>query len=517
MASIVASFDYAAQRWPGRAAFVQDERTIGYAEAEDFTHRCALALRANGIARGMKVAVLSPNDAVAFCCILGILRSGAVWQSVNARNAIVDMIAQFQDFDTEYLLYHSSFEAEVPGILAACPGIRGTVCIDRAGGNGPALAQWLEGHSGRFPSVHAAADEFCMIFGTGGTTGRSKGVMLSHRNIATMAVNYALAMPYETAPIHLAAAPLTHAAGFLCFWILAAGGCNVVLPQARPKAILEAIERHRVSIVFLPPTVVYMLLAEPDVRRHDYGSLRHLFYGAAPMAVDKLKEAIGVFGPVLCQGFGQTEAPCACTFLPAEDHVVDGDAREERRLRSCGRPLPFTEVALMDEAGQLLPPEQPGEIVLRGDIVMLGYYKNPEATAETFAHGWHHTGDIGVIDADGYVYIVDRKKDMIITGGFNVFPSEVEQVIWGHPAVQDCAVVGVPDEKWGEMVTAVVEAKPGMSVDADELIALCKARLGSVKAPKRVEVWPSLPRSPVGKVMKRTIRERFWQGRERAV
>lgn len=514
--SLVNAFDYAARRFAGRAAFVQGEERIDYAAAAAFSHRVAAGL-GRQLARGDKVAVLSPNEAWSFIAVLGILRGGFVWLPINARNALADTIAQVDDFDCDCLLYHSSFEADVARIRASVPRIRLLLCLDRPGQAAPALRDWLADAPATAPPLDLAADEVCMMFGTGGTTGRSKGVMLMHRNVMAMIGNFLAAMPYGEPPVYLAAAPLTHAAGFMCFWIMATGGSTIVLPTANPRAVMQAIEQHRVTTLFLPPTVIYMMLADPEVRHYDYRSLKHFIYGAAPMAADKLKEAVAVFGPCMAQGYGQVEAPCSLTFLPPEEHRLNGDATSERRLTSCGRAMPYSEVAIMDDAGHLLGPEQAGEIVARGDLVMLGYYKNPEATAETAAHGWHHTGDVGLMDADGFVYIVDRKKDMVITGGFNVYPSEVERVLWSHPAVQDCAVIGVPDEKWGEAVKAIIELKPDATASEADLLALCRVRLGGVKAPKSVEFWPQLPRSPVGKVLKRAIRERFWAGRARQI
>ena len=235
------------------------------------------------------------------------------------------------------------------------------------------------------------------------------------------------------------------------------------------------------------------------------------------MSVDKLKECLNVFGPVMTQSFGQAEAPMFCTYLSPEEHLVIGSNTKEKRLASCGRQTLQMRVRIMDDEGNLLPANERGEIVVSGNLVMTGYYKNPEATEEVSAFGWHHTGDIGYVDDDGYVYIVDRKKDMIITGGFNVYPSEIEQVIWGHPSVQDCAVIGAPDEKWGEAVKAVVELKPGCTLEEEEVISLCKKALGSVKAPKSVEFWKTLPRTPVGKVRKKDIRASFWKEGERAI
>ena len=235
------------------------------------------------------------------------------------------------------------------------------------------------------------------------------------------------------------------------------------------------------------------------------------------MAIDKLRQCLKIFGPVMAQCFGQAESPMFCALLTAEDHNVIGDPAREHRLASCGRPALLTPMAIMDDDGNIMPRGEHGEIVVRGNLVMKGYYKNPEATAEVSQFGWHHTGDIGYLDDEGYLYIVDRKKDMIISGGFNVYPSEVEQVIWSHPAVQDCAVIGVPDEKWGEAIKAVIELKPDATVEPEAIIALCKENLGSVKAPKTVDFWDELPRSPVGKVRKKDIRDTFWQGQARRI
>lgn len=246
-------------------------------------------------------------------------------------------------------------------------------------------------------------------------------------------------------------------------------------------------------------------------------SLKNLVYASAPMSVDKLVEAIEVFGPVLTQTYGQAEACMICTFFSPEDHVEALKSNNRHRLASCGKISPLVRLEVMDEEGRLQPRGERGEIVVRGGLVTSGYYNNPKATEEASTFGWHHTGDIGVIDADGFVYIVDRKKDMIISGGFNVFPSEVEQVLWSHPAVQDCAVIGVPDEKWGEAVKAVVELKPGAAVAAEELIGLAKEKLGGVKAPKSVDFIAALPRSPVGKVLKKDLRAPYWAGHDRKI
>jgi acyl-CoA synthetase (AMP-forming)/AMP-acid ligase II len=344
--------------------------------------------------------------------------------------------------------------------------------------------------------------------------------MNTHRSAQTFCAHFMIGCRYDAddRPVNLAAAPMTHTAGLLSVPCTARGGTVVVVTRPDPGLLLAAIPKYKVTELFLPPTVIYRLLDIPDLgRKVDFSSMKYFMYGAAPMSVEKLKQAIQVIGPVMMGGYGQTEAPASIAYLPPGEHFVDGEIASDERLSSVGRPNPLIRVELMDDANEILPRGQTGEICVRGDLVMKGYYKAPEKTAEAIVDGWLRTGDIGHLDAEGYLHITDRKKDMIITGGFNVYPSEVEQVIWGHPAVQDCAVIGVPDEKWGEAVTAVVELNSGQQVSADELIALCKEKLGSVKAPKSVDFVDALPRSPVGKVLKKDLRARYWQGRQNKI
>ncbi|MCK9542993.1 MAG: AMP-binding protein, partial [Novosphingobium sp.] len=289
----------------------------------------------------------------------------------------------------------------------------------------------------------------------------------------------------------------------------------VVLPKFDAAEVIRAIERHRVTYMFLPPTAVYMLLAEPGVREADLSSLEYISYAGAPMSLDRLKEAIDVLGPVMNASFGQTEAPMCVTAMPPHEHL---DASGElAHPGSCGRANLLSIVEIMDDDGNVLGPGERGEIVVRGPLVMQGYYRNPEATAEVSAFGWHHTGDIGMRDEAGWFYVVDRKKDMIISGGFNVYPAEVEQALMADPQVQDCAVIGVPDEKWGEAVVAVVEPRAGGTVDVDALLAGVRDRLGPVKTPKAVEVMESLPRSNAGKVLRGELRKARWEAAGRTI
>jgi acyl-CoA synthetase (AMP-forming)/AMP-acid ligase II len=360
------------------------------------------------------------------------------------------------------------------------------------------------------PAEAAPLDDLAMIVGTGGTTGRPKGVMLTGTNLETMTAITLMSYPWPdppTRPTYLALAPLTHAAGVLCFPVLCRGGSVVVMRAPDIGAFLGLVEEQRVTHTFLPPTLIYLALDHPALAGTDLSSLQCFWYGAAPMSATRLEEALDRIGPVMAQLFGQTEAPMMVSTMPPRDHFLPDGSVARERLSSAGRPSPLTTVAIMSEDGTLLPAGERGEIVVRGSLVMRGYYRNPSATAEASAHGWHHTGDIGYLDAEGFLHIVDRAKDMVITGGFNVYSTEVEQALMQHPAVADCAVIGLPDEKWGERVTAVIQLRPGLRLDRGELKDFVKERIGSVKAPKQVEVWPDLPRSKVGKVLKTEIKK----------
>jgi acyl-CoA synthetase (AMP-forming)/AMP-acid ligase II len=509
-------FDKGVELDPDRLFLVDDVNRRTYGETRILSHRIANAFRRAGIAPGAKVAVLSGNAARAFECVIGLLRAGCVWVPVNARNTLEDSIYALDHTDTEVLLYSRTFRDIVPGLRSACPRISRAICIEEEDAPHLSLDRFVQGEPDRAPEVRGAIDDVVTLFSSGGTTGAPKGVMMTHLAWLTWIAASQRLLWHEHA-IHLVVAPMTHAAGGVTLMMSAMGATNVILPGFDAQRVMSAIERHRVTHLFLPPTAVYRLLAHPEVRRHDYSSLRYFNYASAPMAPEKIKEAIEVFGPVMMTGFGQTEIGPNATFFSPEEHRKVLASGDERRLASCGRPTLFARVEVMDEQGRLLAPETHGEIVVRSSAVMKGYYKNPDETARVSVHGWHHTGDIGFKDRDGWVYLIDRKRDMIISGGVNIFPSELEKAIVAHPAVQDCAVVGVPDPEWGEAVKAVMELKPGAAVEVAELAAFCRLRLASYKIPKSFEIWPELPRSVAGKVLRRKVRERFWQGRERLI
>jgi fatty-acyl-CoA synthase len=496
--------------------------TLSYGDVQRLSGQIAGALERSGIGPGDKVAILSANDPVAFSCVFGISRAGAVWCPVNPRNEAAENRDLLDFFDCRCLIFQAAFGPLVAKIRPDLPKLTALVCLDGEFAGATPFADWIgSGPAALRPAADPAAvpgavpgGDLVMLVGTGGTTGRPKGVMLTAGNIETMSALTLMSYPFQPRPRYLALAPLTHAAGVLCFPVLTLGGEIVIMPRPDLADFLTLIERHRITHTFLPPTLIYMLLDHAALDAAGTASLQCLWYGAAPMSASRLEEALARLGPVMGQLFGQSEAPMMIsTLAPAEHFRADGSLAIER-LSSAGRPTPLTTVAIMDDEGHLLGPGQRGEIVIRGSLVMAGYYKNPDASAEASRYGWHHTGDIGYLDEESFLYIVDRAKDMIITGGFNVYSAEVEQVLLAHPAVQDCAVIGLPDEKWGERVTAVIQLRPGQAVTREEVQAFVKERLGSVKAPKQVEVWPDLPRSKVGKVLKTEVKAELKAGPE---
>ena len=490
-----------------------------YRDVGEMTHRIAVGLARTGVVPGDRVAVMSSNHPIAFVCMLAVLRADAAYVPLNPRSTPQELGPLLEATDARHVLYDPALSAQLealrPVVGHDLRGVR--ILPEPALSDDPCLDDLLGAPGARAPWSRAGGEDPAWIVGTGGTTGRPKAVVIPHRALMTQTYGFIAHCP-ETHPVQIAAAPLTHAAGGLTFPVLMQGGTTVIHRGVDVAAIMRDIAKYAATRLFLPPTAIYSMLAHPEVEEHDYSSLRYFLYGAAPMSTDKLREARRVFGPVMTQFFGQSEAPMICTFMSPEDHEeAFNDPAKADRLASAGRESLVARVAILAPDGEQLPTGEVGEIAVRSDLRMTGYLDQPEATAQVDrGDGWHGTSDLGLMDADGYVYIVDRARDVIITGGFNVYPSEVERVLWSFPEVRDCAVIGIPDDHWGEAVTAVVEPVDGATIDADALVAACKRELGSVKTPKSVIVR-ELPRSSVGKVLKKDLRAEYWVGRSRMV
>ncbi|WP_417320134.1 AMP-binding protein [Emcibacter sp.] len=515
-------FDKGVELAGDRLAFIEGDKQMTFRELQAETIRFAGALDADGAAHQSTVAIYAPNHWSVLVTLLGLWRFGAKWIPVNAKNSVDTNIQYLSYVRCERLFYHSSMSAEVEQLLANVPSIKTAVCLDQANGDHPSLEDFMtRGNSSGWTEdcdAFGLLDEIVGIFPTGGTTGPSKGVNVTNLGWGTMLSTAAgfWDVP-DTKPVCLVTAPLTHAAGPVTVATLSLGATQIILPGFDAGKVLAAIQEHKVTHIYLPPTALYGLMDHPDLKKYDLSSLKVFLLVGSPVAPDKLRQAVEIFGPCMCQCYGQVESPMVMTWLDPATVAKAAAGDHPERLASCGRATPHVRLGIMDDDGNLLPPGERGEIVSRGPLVSHSYFEKPEATEEVRTHGWHHTGDVGYRDEDGFFFIVDRKKDMIITGGFNVFSAEVEATVLELPQILECAVIGTPHEKWGEAVTAICVLAEGASITGEEVIAHCKARIGSVKAPKKVEFWPELPKTPANKLDKKTIRQKFWGDSSRNV
>jgi fatty-acyl-CoA synthase len=530
-------FDKAAEAYVTRTALVDRGVRYSYWEAQQITTRIARSMWANGLRGEKRAAIFSPNDARVLLAMIAIMRSGGVWIPINYRNAAEANIAYMNYAEVSWLFYHSSFRDQVAEMCAQVKTLKHLVCLDTEDAGNPSLESFMEQATAQDNDAAEIAtngsgqpnekdwgdpggnpNSLVGLVPTGGTTGPAKGVCVSSLAWGTFVEMAAHYWHVEgTEPVCLTTAPLSHAAGVVAFALTTLGTTNVILPKFDALEVLRSIEEYRVTHLFLPPTALYALLAHPDLAKYNYSSLRVLLLAASPVSPDRLQRAVEVFGPCVCQCYGQTEAPMLMTWMDQKTIAAAAAGDHPERLRSCGKATYAVRLAIMDDAGSLLPPNQPGEIVARGSLVTPGYYNLPEATAEVRTHGWHHTGDVGYRDNDGYFYIVDRKKDMIITGGFNVYCAEVEAAIMALPEVYECAVIGVPHDTWGEAVKALVVLRSGSSVTEDQIIHHCKSKLGGVKSPKSVEFRLEIPKTPAAKIDRKSLRVSYWQSTDRAV
>ncbi len=505
--SVFSLLQRGAQRNDGRPFLVSERGEMTYARALELSTRIARGLVSRGFVKGDHAAILSPNDPDAFTTSFGVFAAGLAYVPANPKEAPAALARSLDRLDVQVVFYHALLAPIIDSIRSSSVKVRLFVSLDGSSTTDISLAELADAPSS-VELPQSLLTDTAFIGQTGGTTGDPKGVLLSHRAVMAYVEKY-LAEFADPAPVMLAMTPLTHAAGMLAMPMVAQGGTILLMAQPNLQRFLDLIGERRVTMTFLPPTVIYRLLDLPDVGERDYSSLKNFFYGAAPASVERIKQALSVFGPVMTQGYGQTECHTLITVMRPEEHFVDGRIAGADRLSSCGRPTLGTTVVIKDDQGRLLPQGDAGEICVHSDLMMSGYYRDEAATREVIRDGFVHTGDIGFLDAEGFLHIVDRKKDLVITGGFNVYPAEVEQVINDHPAVGDCAVVGVPDADWGEALTAVVELKAGVALSEPELIAFCRPRLGGVKTPKRVHFWSELPRSAAGKVLRKEVRSKL--------
>ncbi len=487
--------------------------------------KLANALSSLGISKGDRVAVMMLNchrylELYAACFELGV-----IIVPLNTRLAPPEVLYTVNDAEAIAMVVDENFLPLVEKVHPDLKTVR--IYIAATSSHEPAQVAAMKVYDyeqlldnaeemREFPLV--LEGDIAGLFYTSGTTGNAKGVMLTNRNLCANALQgFILRMPPPDT-VYLHSAPMFHLSGgptaWIIFWV---GGTHIVQQRFEPKSTFALIEQERVTRVLWVPTMITALLAHPDVGSVDFSSLRLIMYGASPIAPDRLKEALRVFGCELMQLYGMTEASPIVTALAPEEHQPEGDEKAVRRLLSCGREVPGVRIRVVNAQGDDVAPGEVGEIIARGANIMPGYWRKPEETAAVLRDGWYFSGDMATIDEEGYIYIVDRKKDMIISGGENIYSVEVEKALSSHPAVLESAVIGVPDERWGEAVKAIVVLRPGMSATSDELIEHCRTQIAGFKCPRSVDFLDALPKSASGKILKRELREPYWQHYTRRV
>ncbi|VTU45526.1 Long-chain-fatty-acid--CoA ligase (plasmid) [Variovorax sp. SRS16] len=516
---ITQSLRRAARMQPLRVGVQCGARAVTWAQMLRRAPRIAGALRAAGVDHGDRVAVLAMNSDRYAELLYAVPWAGAVIVPLNIRWAPAEIAYAMQEAGAAVLIVDTAFAPMVEE-LRKDPALRRIFFLDD--GEVPAGCASFEEAVAQAAPVEDAGrqgDDLYAIFYTGGTTGHPKGVMLSHRNALSLAWSWLAAHPPgETAVVHMHVAGLFHLAGAAYVWYTtAAAGTNVMLPKFEAEPVMQAISRHKVNSVVLIPTMVNMLLAHPAFDDYDLASVRTCIYGGAPIPHTLLLTAMEKLPTWrFIQAYGMTETAGMATTLPACYHVLEGEMAQ--KIGSAGRASAVCEVRIVDPAGEEVPLGQVGEIAIRGDNVMLGYWNDDAATARVLRDGWMHSGDAARMDEDGFIYIVDRVKDMIVSGGENVYSAEVENAVHRHPAVLECAVIGIPDDKWGEAVHAVVVTREGRTVSQEELMAHCRTLIAGYKCPRSMDISANpLPKTAAGKIAKNPLREPFWVGRSRRV
>jgi long-chain acyl-CoA synthetase len=511
---------YHAEARPDAVAFSFEGREATFADFDRHTNQVANALIGAGLSTGDRVAYVGKNSDWYFELLIGAAKAGVVTTPIGWRLAAPEIAYIVADSDAKLVFVGPELIAHVEDVAAELTHRPVVIAMEpRGAGENQTFEAWRDAQPDTDPNKPIATSDIAIQLYTSGTTGRPKGAMLTHDNLLAMrrdAGKSPLAWnQWGPNDVSLVAMPVAHIGG--TGWGLVGllnGAKGVVAREFDPTKVLDYIEKDRISKMFMVPAALQIVVRLPRAREVDYSRLSHILYGAAPIPLDLLRECMEVFGCGFVQQYGMTETTGTVVYLPPEDHDPAGN----KRMRAAGLPMPGVELKVIDEAGNSLPPNTVGEVAVRSASTMKGYWKLDEATAKTIdADGWLRTGDAGYLDEDGYLFIHDRVKDMIISGGENIYPAEVESAVYGHPHVAEVAVIGVPDEKWGEAVKAVVAPKPGVTPDADNIIAFARTRIAHFKAPKSVDFVAALPRNASGKILRRELRAPYWEGRERQV
>jgi acyl-CoA synthetase (AMP-forming)/AMP-acid ligase II len=510
-----------AQSQPDAMAFTFGAEVMSFGELEQGGNRAANGLIALGVKRGERIAYFGKNTHLYFELLLGALKIGAVMTPVNWRLAAPEITYVLNNCQARVLFVGDGFAATIEALRPGLDHVETVIGIDAADGDLLDYRTWRDGFADVDPQIVVEPNDDALQLYTSGTTGNPKGAVMTNASLTSSRANdspdielraWQVTNPDE---VTLLAMPCFHISGTgTGLGTMANGSGSIVLPEYDPTKALELIERFNISRIFMVPAAIQIMLNHPRVGEVDFSRLKIITYGASPIPLDLMRAAMDQFGCGFVQMYGMTETSGTIVALDPEDHDPAGSPR----MRSVGTPLQGVEIKIIDEQGNELGPREVGEIATRSSKNMKGYWNNPDATAATIdSQGWLRTGDAGYLDEDGYLYIHDRVKDMIISGGENVYPAEVENAVFSHPYIADVAVIGVPDEKWGEAVKACVVLKPGKSLTEAEVIAHARTHIAGYKCPKSVDFIDVLPRNSSGKVLRRELRAPYWEGRTRAV
>ena len=509
----------AAKWFSERTAIVHKNVQLTYREFNERVNRLANGLTSLGLKKGDRVALFSPNRHQLLEAFYACHKAGLVTVPLNARVSIEEAVQMLNNSDSSAIILGEELVEQLEAVRTRISSLHHFVCTSKTPSSMTDYETLLANGSPNEPVADVGLDDLVSIEYTSGTTGSLKAAMLTHRNFLSMSRKEMMipGLDLNRNSVMCHVAPVTHGTIAMVLPTIWHGGCNLILPGFDVKLLLETIEKKRVSHVMLVPTMINFVLAYPDLKKYDLSSIRTLLYAASPMPAERVKDAVKVFGPVLIQNYGCHESSALITYLPKEDHMYEGDPKRTKRIGSAGIPTMESDVRVVNEKGEDVKPGEVGEIIERGEDTMIGYWRDPELTAETIIDGWLHTRDLATVDDDGYIYIVDRKSDMIISGGFNIYPFEVEEVLYRHPAVFEAAVISVPDDQWGESVKAVVVLREAATASEEDLIEHCKRHLAGYKKPKSVDFVTELPKNSHGKVLRRVLRQKYWAGRERMV
>lgn len=503
---------------PDQPAIIFNERVTSFRELDERSNRLANALLGLGLRKGDRVAFQMSNRPAIVELEVALYKAGLVRVPLNARLAPAEVVDVIGNGDPRVFLVGDSHAESVQQLWSQLGAVEHFIGVGTQVPGWHAYDPLLAAAADTNPDVEMQPDDLAVLHYTSGSTGKLKAAMQTVGNRMSHLRKVGMhRMRVGPGDILLLSGPLTHASGMFLQPFLYQGGTILIQDRFDPDSLLAAVEHWRVTHTFMVPTMLNRLATHPGLRRHDISSLKQVAYGGAPMAPARIREAWENLGPVLSQGYGGGETTGGLILFSTDDH-----ARAIRdvpqRLASCGRPIGESEVRVVDEAGRPVRGDAVGEIVVRGPDVFAGYWKEPELTRQAFdAEGWLHTGDLAKVDDEGFIYIVDRSKDMVISGGFNIYPTEVEQALYAHPAVYEACVVGVPDDTWGEAVKAVVVLRPGLHATEQDIVRHCRELLADFKKPRSVEFVAELPRNPNGKISRKAVREPYWAGRDRRV